>query len=218
MEPYMSRGLNKIGLAVALVFVANSAFAVETSVESSIEWKAEIIKKTVAELNVSATNEKLQFEWDPKARVFNKPKSALTIEATGLTGTTAYSIKAQLKQFKIAHALGVDKGSVDISADVGGIAVTGDASVSILEGSDKGVDLSAEGMAGMDLSKIGPNATEVGNLHRSDAVTVTFDIAKGKRDGIDLVLGGGENGLDQLLDGEYQGTVEMTFVASWTAA
>ncbi|PRC91449.1 common pilus major fimbrillin subunit EcpA [Solimicrobium silvestre] len=213
----MNAALNKSMLVSIFASVAFPVLAATTTVSSSVTWKAEAIKKTDVELNVFASNDSLQFKWDPTNKRFSTASSSLTVQAAGKVGTTSYQITSQLTRNKLTHVSGAAIGTVSISSAVGGIAMDV-APVSILEGDrTKGVTLAASGMNGMNLEFEGPNAATNGTYHEAERVKVDFNILSGTDSkNSPLSRGSAEAGLDKLADGTYEGVVEMNFVASWT--
>lgn len=206
----------KLALAAAFTTASFSSFAATETATATVKWNAEAVKKSDVSLNVFASADSLSFDWDAKNSRFSNASGSLTVQAAGKATSTAYKITSQLVRNQLIHVSGWQLGTLDVTAQVGGRAMT-EVPVDILTGTAAGVTGSAAGLQSMNLATAGTNVTLGGNYHEGQA-TVDFRIESGTfgSDKTVLALGGAVNGLDKVADGTYEGTIEMAFVASWT--
>ncbi|MGR2682909.1 hypothetical protein [Chromobacterium haemolyticum] len=192
--------------------LSNGVAAAETTYSASVKWNAEVVKKTDVDLNVFANSDALSFTWNPSQGLFTTPTSGLTIQMGSQIDTSQYKLTAQLGGRTLSHVAGPKKGNVKVAAILGGIAIADEKPVDILRGNKNGVEMAADGMGHMDISKKGPHETPKGSYHEARNVDLRFHIAEGMNDLGQVVSG---EKLADLPDGVFNGTVEMIFNASW---
>jgi hypothetical protein len=209
---------NFIKLAVMSAFAAVSVSAVAADTTSiantSVSWQASAVKKSDLELNVFGSTDALDFKYNPLTASFTQATNKLTVQAGGKAGAEAYAITAQLLRNTLTHAMGVAKGTLAVDVTMSGLSVT-NKPVDILKGTAGKIESSVNGLQAMDLSTTGPLGTAASKFHQG-IVPVEFNIESGKIGDKEYTRGDEANGLDKLADGNYDGVVELAFVASWT--
>lgn len=210
--------MRKVGLVVMSVLtlgLSQGAVAAETTYNASVKWNAEVVKKTDVDLNVFANSDSLNFTWNPNQGLFTTPTSGLTIQMGSQADASQYKLTAQLGGRTLSHIAGPEKGNVKVAAILGGVAVNDEKPVEILRGNKDGVEIAADGMGHMNISKPGAHSTPKGSYHEARNVEVRFHIAGGVDADKNPVSG---DKLNTLSDGVFNGAVEMIFNASWSGA
>ena len=191
--------MNKTFIAMALIGMTAGSVQAASEAQAIASWKATATKDSTDQALVVTPLGSLEFQYAPGIKGFNTVSGMFDIAIKGNAGTvedpiTGFTLKAKKINGTLSNATG--DANVEVGVQWQGQSIAKDAYTTLID--------TKAGVNGAGLSAVGAGFKSDASAQSS----FNFNVTSATNNGAAVAL-------DALPDGQYQGNVDVEFVANW---